>query len=144
AESDRTGRALLSPSVSHTGSAVQRQTTPGGGNETGPARASSSAQPPRQRPGIDRPSGPLPTGTRGLIGRRPFNHRQVAVGGAIDYLALRSETGAMTGAVPDLLRVVPVDDAAQVRAHRRPLVGNPFLISVNRDLLQTAAEHRSP
>src|SRR5207237_902013 len=71
---------------------------------------------------------------------RGRHRRQVAVGGAVDDLAVGVEPRAVTGAVPGLLRVVPVHHAAQVRAGRRALVQRALLVAVDGDLRQAPAD----
>lgn len=61
--------------------------------------------------------------------------------GAVDWLAIDRELGAVAGAVPALLEVVPMDDAVRVRAHRRAKVNLSGLVSVGGDLRRPLPDH---
>ena len=67
---------------------------------------------------------------------------EVAVRGPVEDTPVAVETGAVAGAVPRLLAVVPVDDAAEVRARRAERMRHALLVAVDRQLLQPAPHHR--
>src|SRR5262245_12183292 len=68
---------------------------------------------------------------------------QVADGGPVQHVALGAETGAVTGTVPGLLGVVPAHHTAQVRADGGTFVNLTPVVAIDRQLRQSAADHRS-
>src|SRR5688572_4549278 len=67
--------------------------------------------------------------------------RERSVGGPVRRLAGGREPRAVAGAVPALVVVVPMHDAAEVGAPRRPLVQGAVLAAVDRDQLRAATQH---
>src|SRR3954454_21241405 len=66
---------------------------------------------------------------------------QVAVGRPVEDLPEPVEPRAVARAVPRLLRIVPGDDAAQVRTGSRSRVHGPLLVAVDRDPGKAPPEH---
>src|SRR5467141_2583582 len=62
------------------------------------------------------------------------NRRKPDYSGTVDHLAVRVETRSVAWAVPGFLRVIPVDDAKEVRTHRRKLVHCAAIIAIDGDL----------
>src|SRR5262249_25572147 len=79
-----------------------------------------------------------------LSHRIRFLHRtEVHIGWAIDDVAPALEARAMTRAIPGSLGIVPLHDAAQVRAGGAVLVKLPMVIPVNGHLVKALAEDRT-
>src|SRR6185312_9601747 len=61
----------------------------------------------------------------------------------VHYLAIRIEAGAMTGTVPRLFSVVPIDDTVKMCADCGTFVDFAERILVNRDLVHAATYDRT-
>src|SRR6185312_5749803 len=76
-----------------------------------------------------------------LLLRPRKNRRKLGDSRPVDDLAIRVETRSVAGTVPGLLGLIPVHDAVEMGAYRRPLVEAAILIAVDGDLPPTAANH---